>query len=157
MRVLPQPLKTPPPETTAPTVSVPVAATATVPAPAEPAPAREQPSVPVPAPPANTPAAVATTAQTIQVQVTRYSPRVLRAGRSVTMSLEGSGLAAVSKVTINSGGVADSRFRISAIQHSGNTLQFGLNVARGVPLGSYALLLQGEGVRADPILLEISL
>jgi hypothetical protein len=74
------------------------------------------------------------------------------------MRLEGSGLAAVSAAAINSGGVVDARFRIGALEHSGDgALQFSLNVARGVPLGSYALVLRGADVRAEPILLEVSL
>lgn len=101
---------------------------------------------------------VAAAPEPVEVQVVRVNPKVLRAGRNVTMRLEGSGLAAVSAVAIHSGGVADARFRVGALEHSGDgALQFSLNVARGVPLGSYALVLRGAGVRAEPILLEVSL
>jgi serine/threonine-protein kinase len=104
------------------------------------------------------PAAAAAEREPVQVQVARINPKVLRAGRNVTMRLEGSGLAAVSAAAINSGGVVDARFRIGALEHSGDgALQFSLNVARGVPLGSYALVLRGADVRAEPILLEVSL
>lgn len=142
-------------------------------APAPTAVAEEPASAPVPAsPPVAAPppildrqpspapeVAVASVASPPQlVEVTRYSPRVLRAGRQVTVRVEGIGLKAVTAVAIDAGGVADTRFRVGAIEHSGDrTLQFSLNIARGVPLGTYALLLRGEGVRAEPILLEISL
>ena len=47
---------------------------------------------------------------------------------------------------------------LGLLEHtSDGALQFSLNVARGVPLGSYALVLRGADVRAEPILLEVSL
>ena len=57
-----------------------------------------------------------------------------------------------------SGGAVDARFRVGAIERAGDgALEFRLNVARGVPLGSYALVLLGENIRTEPILLEVSL
>lgn len=92
------------------------------------------------------------------VTVSRSSPRVLRAGRNVTMRIEGAGLAGVEAVTISFGGAPDGRFRTGALKHEGDAaLEFALSVARGVPLGSYSLLLQGKGVRANPIIVEVSL
>ncbi len=103
-------------------------------------------------------AASTTASERVRVSVVRFNPKILRAGRNVTMRLEGSGLAAVTAAAISSGGVVDARFRIGALEHSGDVaLEFTLNVARGVPLGSYALLLRGTDVRAEPILLEVSL
>ena len=61
-------------------------------------------------------------------------------------------------MVVNSGAAPDPRFRVGALTHAGDgSLQFSLNVARGVPLGTYALILQGENLRAAPVLLEISL
>ena len=97
-------------------------------------------------------------ADTVQVQISRFSPRTLRAGRNVTMRLEGSGLASVNAVVVSVGGTPDPRFRVGALTHSGDgSIEFNLNVARGVPLGSYALVLQGANLRAAPVILEVSL
>lgn len=94
----------------------------------------------------------------IDLRIDRVTPRVLRAGRSASVRIEGGGLAAVTGMVIASGGAADARFRVGELRHEGDgALEFTLNVARGVPLGSYAVLLQGEGLRHPPILLEISL
>lgn len=93
-----------------------------------------------------------------EVRIDRVAPRVLRAGRSASVRIEGNGLAAVTGVVIASSGAADARFRVGELRHTGDgALAFTLNVARGVPLGSYAVLLQGESLRHPPILLEISL
>ena len=97
-------------------------------------------------------------AEPLQLRVVHINPKVLRAGRMVTMRLEGAGLTRVSAVAIYSGGAVDARFRVGAIERAGDgALEFRLNVARGVPLGSYALVLLGENIRTEPILLEVSL
>ncbi|HWS25299.1 MAG TPA: hypothetical protein VN259_01870 [Xanthomonadales bacterium] len=104
------------------------------------------------------PSASPAPADPVQVEISRFSPRTLRAGRNVTLRLEGSGLASVSAVVVNSGGAPDPRFRVGALTHAGDaSIEFSLNVARGVPLGTYALILQGENLRAAPVLLEVSL
>lgn len=91
-------------------------------------------------------------------KVTRVSPGVVKSGRSHTLRIEGSGLDVVSGAVVTSGGTPDVRFRIGKLQHHGDgTLELSVSVARGVPLGTYALLLQGTGVRADPVLFEVSL
>ncbi len=92
------------------------------------------------------------------LRIDRVSPRVLRAGRSASVRIEGTGLSAVTAVVVTSGGAVDGRFRVGGLRHAGDgELGFTLTVARGVPLGSYAVLLQGEGLRHSPILLEVSL
>ncbi len=94
----------------------------------------------------------------VEVRIDRFTPRVLRAGRSAGVRIEGAGLSAVTGVAIASGGATDARFRVGELRHEGDgALGFTLNVARGVPLGSYAVLLQGENLRHPPILLEVSL
>lgn len=94
----------------------------------------------------------------ISIEIQRFNPRVIRAGRTVTLRIEGAGLDAVTAAMVSSGGVPDSRFRIGDLHHRGSDkLEFSLNVARGVPLGSYPLLLQGAEVRVEPIILEVSL
>lgn len=126
-----------------------------VPAP-EPAPpvSAAVPSVALPIEPRSSPAP----AEPLQVEISRFSPRTLRAGRAVTLRLEGSGLASVNAVVVGSAGAPDPRFRVGALTHVGDGgLEFNLNVARGVPLGTYALILQGENLRAAPVLLEVSL
>jgi hypothetical protein len=153
----PQPAPTPAPEP-ADVVAKPVKSVPSVVTSAEPTPAQDLPLAIAEQPPEPVPEVVTTAAVPVPVQVDRVNPRVLRAGRNVTMRLEGAGLAAVSSVVINAGGVVDTRFRVGALEHSGDAaLQFSLNVARGVPLGSYALVLRGADVRAEPILLEVSL
>lgn len=92
------------------------------------------------------------------IRIDRFSPRVIRAGRSVTLRIEGSGLEAIDTAMVSSGGVADARFRIGQFKRrSDGGIEFSLSVARGVPLGSYALLLQGSRGNAEPIILEVSL
>lgn len=105
------------------------------------------------------PAAPSTAVDTpIAITISKSSPHVVRAGRTVTLRIEGTGLTGVDAVTVSFGGAPDSRFRVGALKHEGDdALEFSLNVARGVPLGSYSLLLQGERVRANPIILEVSL
>lgn len=162
----------PRPEPPTPVRSEPAAAPATT-AGADPAPAVRPPPA---APPAATPtqpaarepaqptadaapaAAPANPPVLTEVRIDRVAPRVLRAGRSASVRIEGNGLAAVTGVVIASSGAADARFRVGELRHTGDgALAFTLNVARGVPLGSYAVLLQGESLRHPPILLEISL
>jgi serine/threonine-protein kinase len=157
----PQPAATPAPETAdvaaKPVESKPSVVPSAQPT-SSPAPAQDVPQAIAEQPPEPVPEVLTTAVTPVPVQVARVNPRVLRAGRNVTMRLEGSGLAAVSSVVINAGGVVDTRFRVGALEHSGDAaLQFNLNVARGVPLGSYALVLRGADVRAEPILLEVSL
>lgn len=113
----------------------------------------------VPAAPQVAPAVTpAPPSELVSIEIRRFNPRVIRAGRTVTLRIEGDGLDAVTSATISSGGVADSRFRVGDLRHrGGGKLEFSLNVARGVPLGSYPLVLQGAGVRVEPIILEVSL
>lgn len=169
--VKPEPKPAPRPEPPAPVAVTPTTTPATMPTddtppvvreppPALPAPATETEPV---APQAGTmaakpePAPVSTPAL-IELRIDHMAPRVLRAGRSASVRIAGGGLAAVTGVVIASGGAADARFRVGELRHVGDgALEFTLNVARGVPLGSYAVLLQGEGLRHPPILLEISL
>ena len=134
-------------------------------------PPERQPAEPIiPLPPTTPPAAEPTASQepvTSQptevnppapIRIDRFSPRVIRAGRSVTLRIEGAGLAAIETALVSSGGVADARFRIGTFKRrSDSNLEFSLNVARGVPLGSYPLLLQGSKGNAEPIILEVSL
>jgi serine/threonine protein kinase len=106
----------------------------------------------------STPAAPAAIPASIEVAVSRVVPQVLKSGRTTTVRIEGVRLDAVHSVSIDAGGVPDARFRIGTLRHEGdNVLSFTLAVARGVPLGSYTLVLKGEGVHAAPQLLEISL
>lgn len=118
---------------------------------------------PPPAPPEASPPAPETPAPALPdpalrtVEIQRVSPRVIRAGRSVTLRIEGNGLDAITAAMMSSGGVPDTRFRIGALKHAGGSLEFTLTVARGVPLGRYPLLLQGVEAHAEPIILEVSL
>lgn len=131
--------------------AAPPAATPTQPAAREPVAAQPTADAAPAAAPANPPVLT-------EVRIDRVSPRVLRAGRSASVRIEGAGLSAVTGVAIASGGATDARFRVGELRHTGDgALAFTLNVARGVPLGSYAVLLQGEGLRHSPILLEVSL
>lgn len=159
----PDPLQKPRPATTEvtarpagvhePSVEEPPASMVPAPEPAPPVSAAV-PSVALPIEPSSSPAP----AEPLQVEISRFSPRTLRAGRAVTLRLEGSGLASVNAVVVGSAGAPDPRFRVGALTHVGDGgLEFNLNVARGVPLGTYALILQGENLRAAPVLLEVSL
>jgi hypothetical protein len=132
---------------------------------ADPEPPAPAPAVVESAPRATEPAA--TTAPTTlasatpipaMAKVTRVSPSVVKSGRNHTLRVEGSGLGVISAAVVTSSGAPDVRFRIGSIQHHGDgKLELSLSVARGVPLGTYALLLQGDGVHANPILFEVSL
>jgi eukaryotic-like serine/threonine-protein kinase len=127
----------------------------------EPAAVVDEPATAAPAPPvvaAQPPAPEPEPAKVSTASVIRCTPKTLRAGRSATMRIEGSGLAVVQSAKITSGGAVDSRFGVGELRHSGDgAIEFSLKVARGVPLGSYALLLQGPNLQVDPILLEVSL
>ena len=57
-------------------------------------------------------------AEPLQLRVVHINPKVLRAGRMVTMRLEGAGLTRVSAVAIYSGGAVDARFRVGAIERA---------------------------------------
>lgn len=65
--------------------------------------------------------------------------------------------AADTNVLLTNGGAADARFRVGTLRRTGGGLEFTLTVTRGVPLGRYPLLLQGRKVRAEPLILEVSL
>ncbi|MGE4073090.1 MAG: serine/threonine protein kinase [Lysobacterales bacterium] len=157
------------PAASAPTKpSVPATQTTAAPVSSAPEGKPEQPIIQLP--PAAQPAAEPTASQEpvtgqpsevnppLSIRIDRFSPRVIRAGRSVTLRIEGSGLEAIDTAMVSSGGVADTRFRIGQFKRRGDGgIEFNLNVARGVPLGSYALLLQGSKGNAEPIILEVSL
>lgn len=94
----------------------------------------------------------------IEVTLSRVTPQVLKAGRSTLLQLSGTNLDAVNSAIVSAGGTPDSRFRIGELHHAGDgNLSFNIAVARGVPLGSYALVLNGPGVRGKPWILEVSL
>lgn len=98
------------------------------------------------------------TATPIEVQVADYAPHVLRQGRSASVSVRGSGLAAVENAAVLIGGKVDERFRIGPLEHDGDdTLRFTITVERNVPHGNYALLLQGSTIRATPLMLRVGL
>lgn len=104
------------------------------------------------------PPASSAPAETIAVVVERFEPSHVRAGRSVTVQIQGSNLEHVTTAQVGSGLSPDSRFRVGPVQHlSGNQLRVTISVARGVPLGSYTLQLSGPGVHADPLVLDVSL
>lgn len=106
----------------------------------------------------STAAAPAAVPTSIEVTVSRVVPQVFKSGRTTTVRIEGVRLDAVRSVSIDAGGVPDARFRLGTLRHEGGaTLSFTLAVARGVPLGSYTLVLKGEGVHTAPLLLEVSL
>lgn len=98
------------------------------------------------------------TATPIEVQVADYAPHVLRQGRTASVSVRGSGLAAVENAAVLIGGKVDERFRIGPLEHDGDaTLRFTITVERNVPHGNYALLLQGSTIRATPLMLRVGL
>lgn len=98
------------------------------------------------------------TATPIEVQVADYAPHVLRQARSASVSVRGSGLAAVEDAAVLIGGKVDDRFRIGPLEHDGDdTLRFIITVERNVPHGNYALLLQGSTIRATPLMLRVGL
>lgn len=99
-----------------------------------------------------------TTPAPVVVTVDSFEPRTVRAGRTVNIRIEGQGLDTIRSVQIGAGLTSDPRFRVGALQHEGDrSLRFTLAVARGVPLGSYAVQLIGPEAHADPLILQVSL
>lgn len=137
----------PPASVSAPATSAPPAAV-----PAEPPIANPVEPAPTPAP------EIAPLTPSVAVSVSRYTPEVLKAGRSATLRIEGSGLDAVTSAQVTIGGNPDTRFRIGDLRHpDSGSLTFSIAVARGVPLGSYALILGGPGVHSKPLILEVTI
>lgn len=139
--------------------SEPAPATATAPADTS---APDQAEVVLPAEPAAatsaSPVVPEPIASVIQVTVHSVEPNSLRAGRSYTVRIAGTHLGAIRTVQVGAGLGSDPRFRIGDIRHDGEgSLQFPLSVARGVPLGSYALQLSGPDVHVDPLIIKVSL
>lgn len=144
------------------TPPAPAAATADSPPAAPPEPAATTTAPPetrIEPPPAAEPVtAPVTTPVAVAVTIDSFEPRTVRAGRTVNVRIEGKGLDAIRSVQVGAGLSSDPRFRIGALQHEGgSSLRFTLGVARGVPLGSYALQLIGPEAHADPLILQVSL
>ncbi len=125
-------------------------------------PVREiRPDEPAGPPVVDLPKSVTTTIgapESIKLEISRYGPRTLKSGRTATLRIEGIGVNRVDTANVLLGGSIDTRFRIGPIQHVGqSTLELNISVARGVPFGSYVLVLDGAGMFSKSLSIEISL
>ncbi len=96
--------------------------------------------------------------ESVKLEISRYGPRALKSGRTATLRIDGVGVDRVDKASVLLGGAIDTRFRIGPIQHvSQSILELNISVARGVPFGSYVLVLDGAGMFSKSISIEVSL
>ncbi len=125
--------------------------------PARPVEPDEPPSLPVADAPIPTPS-TNNAPEPIKLVISRYGPRALKAGRTATLRIDGVGVDRVDAASVVLGGAIDTRFRIGAIHHDGkSTLELNIAVARGVPFGSYVLVLEGAGMLSKSLSIEVSL